>query len=456
MFVATIDQGARKLCQGVIVLRWPSDDMSGRFEAWRRHSALVSQSWPLLSTYVRLDILASGQTYSTYAFTALVDRLPYVRAAIAALVRTDGISGSEVIIPGTADAFLENYADADDEQPRAHISTADMVTSSGTRLQPLPLTFDVLPALVSAARHLEQSMSYECAIIGAQPDRATLRDTLVAQDRLEREHAVPVDIVAHQKAEASRVEMARRHQIEAVMLPNALHPVAETAAQQALPSGFARLGIIPVLDLLTDRDAGALEVMSHPAIVDLDDDAPLDALGYTSDSGYRDRVLLSGASAITPTGPVPQSTTGPLDAPTATGGAPFFFLSYAHSDWPEIEALVGQLQKAGIRIWRDTEIKGGEEWDHRLEYQIETCAGILAVVSRGYTMSKYCRRELKFADALDKPIVAVRLDQEALHHGLAMLFASLQFVDITSPEVLYQIKTAIADLAEAGSFAGRH
>ena len=49
-------------------------------------------------------------------------------------------------------------------------------------------------------------------------------------------------------------------------------------------------------------------------------------------------------------------------------------------------------------------------------------------VSDGYAASKHCRRELKFADALDKPILASSFDAAPMTGGLGYIFASLQFV----------------------------
>ncbi len=110
------------------------------------------------------------------------------------------------------------------------------------------------------------------------------------------------------------------------------------------------------------------------------------------------------------------------------GSGPFIFVSYAHRDRAHIDPILAGLAGDGVRLWIDTEIHVGEEWDTRLETQLTACSGLIAFVSDDYAASKHCRRELKFADALDKPILASSFGTAPLSGGLGYIFASLQFV----------------------------
>jgi hypothetical protein len=100
---------------------------------------------------------------------------------------------------------------------------------------------------------------------------------------------------------------------------------------------------------------------------------------------------------------------------------PFLFVSYARVDLERLKPVLDYLKASGVALWADNEIILGEEWDARLQQELVACSGVLAFVTREYVNSKYCRREIKFADTLNKPIFAACFPEAILADGLAFL-----------------------------------
>lgn len=127
------------------------------------------------------------------------------------------------------------------------------------------------------------------------------------------------------------------------------------------------------------------------------------------------------------------------------------FVSYAREDLNQVSPLLDYLRNHGVRLWFDQEIPGGVEWGELIETKIEGCIGVLLFLSDAAIASKQVRREVKFADALDKSIVPVRLDGTELKHGLGLLLTAYQILDATvtgfSPQ---QIVAALSVAGGAG------
>lgn len=104
----------------------------------------------------------------------------------------------------------------------------------------------------------------------------------------------------------------------------------------------------------------------------------------------------------------------------------YAFISYAHRDAAFVDPLLDALRKSGANYWVDTRIDPGQRWDETLEDRIRNCGAVIACVSDQYQESKYCRRELKFADLINKPILPVAPSASIWQPGLQMMFQELQ------------------------------
>ena len=70
----------------------------------------------------------------------------------------------------------------------------------------------------------------------------------------------------------------------------------------------------------------------------------------------------------------------PKPASTSMGAV---FLSYASQDVEAAQRICEALRGAGIEVWFDqSELRGGDAWDHSIRKQIKTCALFIPVISR--------------------------------------------------------------------------
>jgi hypothetical protein len=104
------------------------------------------------------------------------------------------------------------------------------------------------------------------------------------------------------------------------------------------------------------------------------------------------------------------------------------------------------LAANGLPIWYDRGIYGGEEWDEVLERKIQDAGLILVFLSPAAVDSKYCRREIKFADAINRPLLVVTLEPTALQHGLAFLLQAIQQISARDAEFELLLDRSIRNL----------
>jgi TIR domain len=154
--------------------------------------------------------------------------------------------------------------------------------------------------------------------------------------------------------------------------------------------------------------------------------------------------------------PEPPPTPFPQDIvlPDPFEGRGHIFISYRRSDLRRIVPILQRLAETGRPIWYDRGISGGDEWDVVLERKIEEAALVLVFLSQATVESKYCRREIKFADAIDKPLLVVTLEATTLHHGLKFMLQQLQQVSMADQQFDAQLDRAIQkllDKADAGA-----
>ena len=112
--------------------------------------------------------------------------------------------------------------------------------------------------------------------------------------------------------------------------------------------------------------------------------------------------------------------------PSAAGAGDYVFLSYAHADDEHAQKVRALLGESGVRVWYDRGIQPGAVWDQELENRIREAGAFVACLSAFYEQSRYCRRELKFADLLSKPILPIAPVAWSWGEGLQLMFQELQ------------------------------
>jgi hypothetical protein len=126
-----------------------------------------------------------------------------------------------------------------------------------------------------------------------------------------------------------------------------------------------------------------------------------------------------------------------------SGSDSFIFISYKRDDFEQIRPVLQRVCGWGYRIGYDKGIPGGAEWDALIEDRLKRCAMLPFFMSRGSVESKYCRREVKFVDQLNKPILSLRLEPAELRHGPEMLLTRYKIIDVTAEDFAGEFERAL-------------
>src|SRR5579884_3780313 len=123
------------------------------------------------------------------------------------------------------------------------------------------------------------------------------------------------------------------------------------------------------------------------------------------------------------------------------------FVSYSSQDRSAIEALTTALRRARQQIWFDEELAGGEAWWGEILRQIRSCEVFIVALSNHSLRSKPCQAELRYAQALQRPILPVQIGP--VDSMRANPLAALQIIDYQNPTVDsgIQLVTAVHSLA---------
>lgn len=277
---------------------------------------------------------------------------------------------------------------------------------------------------------------YQVNLYGFRPAPAQLREILLNRDRQDRLPALPARVLRQQHALVERARYGRWLSEEFLLAGSeaaaaALRNSAVALFRKCYPGFDAGPEVSFSQDRCTDNltlacsfdDACAADA-SYVAAHAVDHETCLELLALDDD--------LPSLRPIRP----------------AVTGRRYAFISYAHVDTARMLAVRGILDGSGIETWHDTSIDGGEDWNAVLEGQIRNCSLFVLVLSPAAAASRIVRRELRFADALEKPLLCIRLCETLLTDGLAMLLLPLQWIDADRPDSAERISTAARKLLQ--------
>jgi hypothetical protein len=119
------------------------------------------------------------------------------------------------------------------------------------------------------------------------------------------------------------------------------------------------------------------------------------------------------------------------------------FISYSSQDRTSLDALTGALRRAQQKVWFDQDLGGGDAWWNKILEQIRDCDVFIVALSNHWLQSKPSQAELRYAQALQRPILPVRVGQ--VDSVRVNPVASLQIIDYQNPDVNagIQLVTAI-------------
>lgn len=448
MYVLTIDNDLEKLRHVVAKVEWPmltaNEDGDPARSLFLNHFCFVAPLWlqlPARSASLRIDVGPDRAPVTWHGLTTAADSA-LGRQAMGALMCLDGVEGAVVTCPANLEEFNNAYVAGPEE--RWGLDTTPLTAVDGLLVFDTARIFDRLSALLTSAVKMGHRLSYQALFKPGRPDRALIARTRKAAAALRRHPYVPRSVANAQEAVAASLEKTDSQVEEAVSTSEdgkawLRHWLSENAASGHI--GLADPRSRPPV-ALSDIQQEAFANHIHPDVLlgeePVADDASL-VTSYWSDTDAAELFRCEGLwrRGSRPAEP-PQLSPLPLffggpgrPPPVAPGGVdvgePFYFVSYAHKDIAAIRPILDKITGSGSRIWIDEQIPVSEEWDERLETMITKSAGLLVFLSPSYVASKHCRRELKFADALDKTIYAGALTEFPRERGLGYIFASLQY-----------------------------
>lgn len=119
--------------------------------------------------------------------------------------------------------------------------------------------------------------------------------------------------------------------------------------------------------------------------------------------------------------------------------APYHFISYSRKNSARVRSICDHLVKIGVAVWFDQDsIEEGEDFLQAIVEGIDGCESVVPFCSQSHSDSKWCRREVWYADDIDKPFLPVWLTDPALFGAMKLLLGQ------TNALIIEQVPTGTA------------
>ena len=110
------------------------------------------------------------------------------------------------------------------------------------------------------------------------------------------------------------------------------------------------------------------------------------------------------------------------------GDKPYIFVSYSHTDSKVVKEVLQMLINQGYRIWFDEGIRAGSSWTENLMNHIKNASHFIFFLSRHSINSKYCLKELRFADRRNKIIIPICIENVNVSDEIDFLLGEVQML----------------------------
>jgi hypothetical protein len=124
------------------------------------------------------------------------------------------------------------------------------------------------------------------------------------------------------------------------------------------------------------------------------------------------------------------------------------FISYSRNDRRRNRRAVAELARAldaaGIEVWRDVELYGGQSWWDEILRQLRSAEAVVAVISPTSAESPACRSEVAYANAVHRTVIPVQVDDLGPEDATGTL-PTVQWIDYRkrSQEALLSLVKAV-------------
>lgn len=130
-------------------------------------------------------------------------------------------------------------------------------------------------------------------------------------------------------------------------------------------------------------------------------------------------------------------------APTASGGV---FISYSNGDSRFANKLAADLRMHGVEVWVDKErLRVGVDWLDKVAKAISDSRAVLLIVSPGAFTSKWVKKELTFANEINKDVLPVLYKKSAFPEWFVLRFGGIHRADFSQGNY----RENLADLVKA-------
>jgi hypothetical protein len=444
MHIEHVTGGGSVYRQGLV--RYPTvPTVESWWRSYRRRMAAASGLGDLTSAY-RLCVRADGSIDRIFSALVEPEREGRIRRFFGAMSFLEGLDEDSVELPTTPSEF-ESWA-ADFPKLRCRIAPPSLRAGDTW----LACDFRVaahLDALVREAQSFGYAFGYQAHFLPFLPDRERQRRVGRNLIALQAAKGVPRDVLDDQQRQVDRFRAATLLVEEVVATDRRDAADWLTAALKRLFKATpTRMRVAPPTFDLADRD-DEVKMMMHSGILygDWTDDDLL--CSQADDEDFRSRVLgyHPAVDARPHDRPGPRHPVTEPDPPVPLSlrvaeEPGHIFVSYRRLDWPRVGPIVEWLAGRNLPVWYDRGIDAGEEWDAVLERKIDEAGLMLVFLSQAAADSRYCRREIRLADAIKKPLLVVVLEQAKLPYGIQFL-RLLQQIGAQDPEFQSLLDRAI-------------
>lgn len=424
---------------------------------WQRYAQQLSTARSAIAGHWALRVSLDGAGRMSRVLVATTPDDAQLRSALAAFTALEGVVAGSVSIPVQRrehDALLDGFP-----------TWQCRIESDGYRLGNLWFACDfrlapLLNPLLIEAETLGHSLAYQLHVCPLEIERAKIaaarknalhvrhhpgvnREQIDLQERLamhldSASFTVEEYVAAHTPAAARWLQSALRREFQRKYGRLGFEPPAfEPAANEYDDLLAVGLHSSQFEEYPLDEICGA--AVDDLAAVDMLAWRPADDL--SARCAQRMAPPLPSVTIAVPG--LPEAATLSVDLPLPyTGSDPFVFISYKRGDESRFAPILQQMLALGFNLWYDRGIPGGSEWDATLEERITHCQFVLLFVSESAINSKYVRREVKFADALNKPILSIVLEDTRLSGGMNMLLTQYQMLNGGAPDFNRQLRDA--------------
>ena len=108
------------------------------------------------------------------------------------------------------------------------------------------------------------------------------------------------------------------------------------------------------------------------------------------------------------------------------------FISYAWEDSTNefVKKLQKDLEGYGFEVFLDKDnIVAGDNIQHELAKEMDQADGIIVVISKKFSSSQWCDKELQMGQRRKKPLFPIRRIKEQLSNNIDMAAGSIKYVD---------------------------